>query len=83
MELHKVLLLPIEIRRIIISYMGYPETPAYRAVKEELRIYYNDHSWYQTQYHGKYHIDYIFPFSKYYFHKRTNPTEYLTTYGYI
>jgi hypothetical protein len=83
MELHKILLLPGELRRVIASYIGYPETHTALLINEELRIYENDHGWYQTQIYGKPRIYSIFSFSKYYFHKKTNPTQYLGKYDSI
>ena len=72
--------LPIELQHMIWSYVGYPEIPSCQVIKDELRVYYNDHSRSLTKIYGKYFIHNIFSFSTYYFDKRENPGAYLSMY---
>ena len=67
--------LPEEIVNKICLYISNPHA---KLIRDEIKIYKTDHSYYHSKYNGSYYIRHILPFKEYYFDKLTDPSEYVS-----
>ena len=74
--------LPPELRRLIGSYIEYPEVPTCCLIKEVIHLYHIDHSWSHTKRTKIYSIDLQLSFSEYYFDIINNPWNYESSHDY-